>query len=881
MMKQYFAFKAEHPEAVLLFRCGDFYETYGDDALIASKVLGIVLTKRSSATPGAIPMAGFPHHSLETYLPKLVRSGYKVAVCDQLEDPKLTKNIVKRGVTELVTPGIAFNEQLLEQKEHNYIAGLCFHKDKCGAAFLDVSTGTFQVAEGSLDYIGTLLSSFSPKELLVPRGYEKGVRERYGDSFYISTLEEWAFVYESSVERLKRQLRVDSLKGFAIDSFPLGITSAGALLVYLDQTHHTELSNICSISRIDEGSFVWMDRFTFRNLEIFSSTAGKEGTSLIEVMDKCSSPMGARMLRNWLAMPVMDLQELEDRYSVVQCFVDSQDDLARLQAMIGDIGDLERIISRAAAGKIVPREVMQLRRGLGQTKPITDLCRRQGIAALDDMISRMGDCAELLDYLGRTMHPETAAALGKGDVIAPGVNEELDELRKIARHGKDYLLEVQQREIERTGISSLKIGFNNVFGYYLEVRNTHKDSVPEEWIRKQTLVNAERYITEELKEYEQKILGAEERIYALEAQIYSELVRKIQENISLIQNNCRILARLDVLSGFAELAVCNRYCRPRMNDSKIVDIKQGRHPVIETMMQAGEEFVPNDIYLDNESQQVIILTGPNMAGKSALLRQTALIVLMAQVGSFVPASSATIGYCDKIFTRVGASDNISRGESTFMVEMLETSMILHNLSARSLVLLDEIGRGTSTYDGMSIARAIVEYIHEYGDGAKTLFATHYHELNDLEEIYPRVKNFHIAVKEVGKNVIFLRKLMEGGVAHSFGLHVARMAGMPKQVLESAEKTLAALENEGSPLYSPVRSDISSAAGKSSKKNTVKPYNVREGRVESDGSLQLSFFQLEDPLLSSLKDELDKADLNNMTPLQAFDLLRSMKEQLGI
>ena len=881
MMKQYFAFKAEHPEAVLLFRCGDFYETYGDDALIASKVLGIVLTKRSSATPGAIPMAGFPYHSLETYLPKLVRSGYKVAVCDQLEDPKLTKNIVKRGVTELVTPGIAFNEQLLEQKEHNYIAGLCFHKDKCGAAFLDVSTGTFQVAEGSLDYIGTLLSSFAPKELLVPRGYEKGVRERYGDSFYISTLEEWAFVYESSVERLKRQLRVDSLKGFAIDSFPLGITSAGALLVYLDQTHHSGLSNICSIARIDEGSFVWMDRFTFRNLEIFASTAGKEGTSLVEVMDRCSSPMGARMLRNWLAMPVMDLQELEDRYAVVQCFVDAQDDLGRLQAMIGDIGDLERIISRAAAGKIAPREVMQLRRGLSQTKPITDLCARQNVAALDDMILRMGDCAELLDYLGRTMHPETAAALGKGDVIASGVNEELDELRKIARHGKDYLLEVQQREIERTGISSLKIGFNNVFGYYLEVRNTHKDSVPAEWIRKQTLVNAERYITEELKEYEQKILGAEERIYALEVQIYSELVRKIQENISLIQKNCRIIARLDVLSGFAELAVSNRYCRPQMNDSKVVDIKQGRHPVIETMMQAGEEFVPNDIYLDNESQQIIILTGPNMAGKSALLRQTALIVLMAQVGSFVPASSATIGYCDKIFTRVGASDNISRGESTFMVEMLETSMILHNLSSRSLVLLDEIGRGTSTYDGMSIARAIVEYIHEYGDGAKTLFATHYHELNDLEEIYPRVRNFHIAVKEVGKNVIFLRKLKEGGVAHSFGLHVARMAGMPKQVLESAEKTLAALENEGSPLSLPVRSEISSAAGKSSKKNTVKPYNVREGRVESDGSLQLSFFQLEDPLLSSLKDELDKADLNNMTPLQAFDLLRSMKEQLGI
>ena len=872
MMKQFFAMKAQHPEAVLLFRCGDFYETYGDDALIASKVLGIVLTKRSSATPGAIPMAGFPHHSLETYLPRLVRSGYKVAVCDQLEDPKLTKNIVKRGITELVTPGVAFNEQLLEQKEHNYIAGLTFHKDSCGAAFLDVSTGTFQVAEGSLDYIGTLLSSFAPKELLVPRGYEKGTKERYGDHFYISTLEEWAFVYDNAVEKLKRQLQVDSLKGFAVDSFPLAVTSAGALLIYLEQTQHKELSNICSISRIDENSFVWMDRFTFRNLEIFASTAGKEGTSLVEVMDKCSSPMGARMLRTWLAMPVMDLRELENRYSVVQHFIDNRDDLMSLQAMIGEIGDLERIISRAAAGKIMPREVMQLRRGLSQTAPIMQLCGGKGVEALDELIGKMGDCAELLEHLGKTMHPETASQLGKGDVIASGVNEELDELRKIARHGKDYLLEVQQREIERTGISSLKIGFNNVFGYYLEVRNAHKDSVPEEWIRKQTLVNAERYITEELKEYEQKILGAEERIYALEVQIYAELVKKIQENISMIQKNCRILARLDVLSGFADLAVSNRYCRPKMNDSKVLDIKQGRHPVIETMMQAGEEFVPNDIYLDNEKQQVIILTGPNMAGKSALLRQTALIVLMAQVGSFVPATEATIGYCDKIFTRVGASDNISRGESTFMVEMLETSMILHNISSRSLVLLDEIGRGTSTYDGMSIARAIVEYVHEFGDGAKTLFATHYHELNDLEDIYPRVRNFHIAVKEVGRNVIFLRKLKEGGVAHSFGLHVARMAGMPKQVLESAEKTLAALETGHAPAATPSK-------GKS--KNTIKPHNIKEGRVESDGSLQLSFFQLEDPLLSSLKDELDKADLNNMTPLQAFDLLRSMKEQLGI
>ena len=895
MMKQFFTVKAQHPEALLLFRCGDFYETYGEDALTASKVLGIVLTKRSNAAPDSIPMAGFPHHSLETYLPRLVRAGYKVAVCDQLEDPKLTKKIVKRGITELVTPGIAFSDQLLEQKEHNYLAGLTFHKDRCGAAFLDVSTGTFQVAEGSLDYIGTLLSSFAPKELLVQRGYEKGTRERYGDTFYISTLDEWAFVYDNAVERLKKQLKVDSLKGFAIDSFPLGVSSAGALLIYLEHTQHTDLSNICSISRIDEGTFVWMDRFTFRNLEIFSSTAGKEGTSLVEVMDKCSSPMGARMLRTWLSMPVMDIKELEARYDIVQHFVDNQDDLRELQRMIGDIGDLERIISRAAAGKIMPREVMQLRRGLSQTDPIMQLCKGKGVEALDDMIGRMTGCAELLDYLGRTMHPETAAALGKGDVIANGVNDELDELRKIARHGKDYLLEVQQREIERTGISSLKIGFNNVFGYYLEVRNTYKDSVPAEWIRKQTLVNAERYITEELKEYEQKILGAEERIYALESQIYGELVATIQANIAAIQKNCRILSRLDVLSGFADLAVSNRYCRPEINDGKEIDIRQGRHPVIETMMQAGEEFVPNDIYLDNRKQQVIILTGPNMAGKSALLRQTALIVLMAQVGCFVPAKEARIGYCDKIFTRVGASDNISRGESTFMVEMLETSMILHNLSSRSLVLLDEIGRGTSTYDGMSIARAIVEYIHEYGEGAKTLFATHYHELNDLENLYDRVRNFHIAVKEVGKNIIFLRKLMEGGVAHSFGLHVARLAGMPKQVLESAEKTLAALEEgDGAPCIPAGRngddgSGLSGSAGtggdtsrrKGKSRNTIKPYNIKEGRVESDGSLQLSFFQLEDPLLSSLKEELESADLNNMTPLQAFDLLRNMKDQLGI
>ena len=812
-------------------------------------------------------MAGFPYHSLDVYLPRLVRSGYKVAVCDQLEDPKLTKKIVKRGVTELVTPGIAFNDQLLQQKENNFLAGLTFHKDRCGAAFLDVSTGTFQLAEGSLDYISTLLGTFSPKEILVQRGWEKGVKEKFGDSWYISTMDEWAFVYDNSVEKLRKQLGVDSLKGFAIDTFPLGITSAGALLFYLEQTQHVGLKNICSISRIDENSFVWMDRFTFRNLEIFTSTAGKDGVALIDVIDKCASPMGARLLRSYLAMPVMDLNELRDRYDVVEHFTKQQDDLRTLQGLISDIGDLERIISRAAAGKIMPREVMQLRRGLSQTAPIIRLCRGRSVAPLEDMMDSMADCSALLDYLGRTMHPEAAAAVGKGDVIASGVSAELDELRNIARHGKDYLLGIQQREIERTGISSLKIGFNSVFGYYLEVRNTYKDQVPQEWIRKQTLVNAERYITEELKEYEQKILGAEERIYVLESQIYAQLVATIQQNISSIQTNCRIIARLDTLAGFADLALERNYCRPKMDDGKKISIKAGRHPVIETMMAPGEEYVPNDIFLDADSQQIIILTGPNMAGKSALLRQTALIVLLAQIGCFVPADEAEIGYCDKIFTRVGASDNISRGESTFMVEMLETSMILHNLSERSLVLLDEIGRGTSTYDGMSIARGIVEYIHEYGHGAKTLFATHYHELNDLETIYPRVRNFHIAVKEVGKNVIFLRKLAEGGVAHSFGIHVARMAGMPRQVIDSAQKTLDRLENE--------------EASASKKPSIIKPHNVREGRVESDGSLQLSFFQLEDPLLASLKEDLDAADLNNMTPLQAFDLLRVMKEKMGL
>lgn len=874
LLKQYFAVKAQHPEAILLYRVGDFYETYSDDAVLASKVLGLVQTRRSNGDKGTVPMAGFPHHAIEQYLTKLIRSGYKVAVCDQLEDPKLVggRTLVKRGVTEMVTPGIAFGENMLDGKEHNYLTGLTFSKDQCGAAFLDVSTGTFQVAQGSVEYIGTLIASLSPKEIVVQRGYEKKVKELYGENLYVSTLDEWAFVYDSAVEKLKRQLKVESLKGYAIDTYPLGICSAGALVVYLEQTQHTGLANICSISRIDGSKFVWMDRFTIRNLEIFAASSGGEGVALVDVIDKCCSPMGSRLLRGWLAMPSVDLNELNSRYDIVSSFTGNREKLTAVQEHIGNIGDLDRMMSRAATGKIMPREVLQLSRGLSQLGPIKELCIGD-CAPLTELVSSISDCNALHDEISRTLTPEAAAAIGKGDVVASGVNEELDRLREISRGGKQYLLNMQQRETERTGISSLKIGYNNVFGYYIEVRNAHKDKVPEDWIRKQTLVNAERYITQELKDYEQQILSAEDKIYALESAIYGALVSKIQESIRSIQANSAIVAKLDVLAGFAELALENRYCRPEVNSGLSLEIKAGRHPVIETLMRPGEEYVPNDVMLDNKNQQIIILTGPNMSGKSALLRQTALIVLLAQIGSFVPADSAKFGWFDKIFTRVGASDNISRGESTFMVEMLETSMILHNLSERSLVLLDEIGRGTSTYDGMSIARAIVEYIHEYGKGAKTLFATHYHELNDLESLYSGVKNFHVAVKEIGKEVIFLRKLKEGGTAHSFGIHVARMAGMPKEVLESAEKTLAALEASGG-------SEISKPSPDQCGK-IIKPYNTKEGRVESDGSIQLSLFQLDDPTLSSIRDTLKDADLNNMTPMQAFDMLRDMKKELGI
>ncbi len=855
LLKQYFSIKAQHPEAVLLYRVGDFYETYSDDAVLASKVLGLVLTRRSNGDKGKVEMAGFPHHAIDSYLHKLVQAGYKVAVCDQLEDPALAKTkLVKRGVTEILTPGIAFGESMLEQKEHNYLAGLSFEGHQCGAAFLDVSTGTFQVAQGGTDYIATLLSSLRPKELVVQKDVARAVRERFGD-YYITSLDEWAFVYDAAVEKLCTQLQVMSLKGYAVERFPLAVRSAGALLAYLEQTQHAGLRNICSISRIDEEKFVWMDQFTVRNLEIFQSTSGRDGVSLVDTIDRCCSPMGSRLLRQWLAMPIMDIRQLDARYDIVQHFLDKPDILSEIQLQISGTGDLERTISRVATGKILPREMLQLGRSLSRMEPIRELCTGSGVEALDKLASGMRNTREVFRRITETLDENPAGQIGKGDVIAAGVDPELDRLREISRGGKEYLLQMQQREIERTGISALKISYNNVFGYYIEVRNSSRDRVPPEWIRKQTLVNAERYITPELKEYEEKILGAEATIYETESRLYSQLIQDVQKSIRDIQENCSLIARLDVLQGFAQQASDRNYCRPVVDKSAALDIRAGRHPVIETLMAPGEEYVPNDVSMDSKGDQIIILTGPNMAGKSALLRQTALIVLMAQIGSFVPAASVRMGWFDKIFTRVGATDNISRGESTFMVEMLETSMIMHNLSARSLVLLDEIGRGTSTYDGMSIARALVEYIHGSGKGAKTLFATHYHELNDLEKLYPRVKNYHIAVKEEGRNVIFLRKMEPGGVAHSFGIHVARLAGMPREVIESAERTLRELE--------------------------LREKHMDSMSVDEDGGLQLSLFQLDDPTLSSLRRQLEEADLNNMTPMQAFDLLRKMKQELGL
>ena len=849
LMKQYFSVKSKYPEAILLFRVGDFYETYGEDAIVASKILGIILTRRANGSAKHVEMAGFPYHAIDTYLPKLVRAGYKVAICDQLEDPKLAKKIVKRGITELVTPGVVYNEQLLTNKENNYLAAIYFEGDKAGVAFLDISTGSFKVSSGDLQYIELLLNSFAPKEILLQKSYKKGFEERFGRDIYISTMDEWAFVTDSAREKLQTHFGVTTLKGFGIDQYPLAITAAGAILYYLELTQHEGIGHICSISRIDEGDFVWIDRFTFRNLEVFKS-ASENGSSLTEVIDRTSSPMGARLLRNWLAMPVKNVPEIEHRQNIVEKFLSDHEMRDRVRQLLKEIGDQERIISRAAAGKITPREVVQLRRGLENTKPIKDILNSSGLKELTDISLEVDPCDELLDRLTRELIEDPASQLGKGDVIANGISQELDSLRKIVRHGKEILDNIQAREIEKTGISSLKVSYNNVFGYYLEVRNTHKEKVPNDWIRKQTLVNAERYITQELKEYEEKIMGAEEKIINLETSLFFEIISAIRKNIATMQKNDALLSKIDLLASFAELAHSNNYKRPLVNLEDKIIIQKGRHPVIETIMAPGEEYIPNDLYLDNSTQQIMILTGPNMSGKSALLRQTALIVLLAQIGSFVPAESATIGMIDKIFTRVGATDNISRGESTFMIEMLETATILHNLSNRSLVLLDEIGRGTSTYDGMSIARAIIEYIHEHKEfRAKTIFATHYHELNDLENMFERVKNYHISVKEVENRVVFLRKLLPGGVAHSFGIHVARMAGMPQEVVKRAERILKQLENK---------------------------------KEKKDDAIQLSLFQLEeDPLLTSIRDELKEIDINKISPLEAFDILRTLKQKAGL
>ena len=852
MLKQYFEIKAQYPEAILLYRVGDFYETYGDDALKASRLLGIVLTRKSSGGGSFIEMAGIPYHAIDNYLPRLVQAGCKVAVCDQLEDPKLTKKLVKRGVTELVTPGVAYNDNLLKAGENNWLAALSFSGKEAGMAFLDISTGSFRLTQGSLEYADVLLSTMAPHEILVERSFLDGFRQRFGNRACITPLDPWTFVPEAAYKKVCSQLETGSLKGFGVEGMPQGIAAAGAILFYLEMTQHTALGHIKSLSRIDEGAYVWMDRFTLRNLEVFQSLAGAEGRSLIEAVDRCCTPMGKRLLRAWLSMPLKDIAQLNERYDTVDAFLSDGEMRTAVREELGEVGDLERIVAKAAAGRLLPREALQLARALHSSAAIRATIAKPELAAWCESLD---DCTALSERITRTLLPDAAAALGKGDVIAAGISADLDTLRDTLHNGRQILLDIQQRERDATGISSLKIGYNNVFGYYLEVRNAFKDKVPAAWIRKQTLVGAERYITAELKQYEETILGAEQRILELETRLYGELVEAVRREIPAIQHNAGTLAQLDVLAGFALLADDRHYCRPVLDDSLTLDIKQGRHPVIEQLMPDGEEYVANDLHLDSSGQQIIILTGPNMAGKSAFLRQTALICLLAQTGCFVPAKSLKMGIVDKIFTRVGASDNISRGESTFMVEMLETATILNNLSDRSLVLLDEIGRGTSTFDGMSIAWSIVEYLHARSR-AKTLFATHYHELNELEKRCARVRNYHIAVKEMDGQVIFLRKLQPGGVAHSFGIHVARLAGMPSDVVYRAEKKLRELESAAP--------DLSG-----------------ERAAAASQGVQLSLYQLDDPLLLDIKDELARMDINKMSPLDAFDALRGLKKKIGL
>ena len=860
MMKQFFDLKAKHPDAVLLFRCGDFYETYCEDAIVASKILGITLTRRNNGASVGSEMAGFPHHALDTYLPKLVRAGRRVAICDQLEDPKLTKKLVKRGITELVTPGVAMNDNVLNYKENNFLAAVHFGKQSIGVAFLDISTGEFLTGEGTNDYIEKLLTNLEPREILVNRVMKSGFEELFGQKFFTYELDEWGFTEQSATGKLLSHFQVKNLKGFGIDHLKNGIVAAGAVLQYLEMTQHTHISHITGISRIEEEKYVRLDKFTIRSLELIQ-TLQEDGTSLLDVVDKTVTPMGGRMLRRWLVFPLKNARQIDDRLDVVEYFFREPEFRELADEQLHRIGDLERIISKVAVGRVSPREIVQLKTALEAVKPIKTAC----LYAKNDALKRVGErlnlCESIRDRIGREVEPDSPQLINKGGVIRDGVDEELDRLRQVAYHGKDYLLKIQEREQKETGIQSLKIGYNNVFGYYLEVRNTYKDLVPETWIRKQTLAQAERYITQELKEYEETILGAEEKILSLEMKLFNDLVLAMQEFIPQIQINASLVAQLDCLLSFAKSAQEHRYIRPVIDSSDVIEIRQGRHPVIETQLPMGEEYVPNDILLDSEQQQIMIITGPNMAGKSALLRQTALIVLLAQVGSFVPAESARIGLVDKIFTRVGASDNISLGESTFMVEMTEASNILNNVTPKSLVLFDELGRGTSTYDGISIAWAIVEYLHEHQRAqARTLFATHYHELNEMEKNFKRIKNYNVSVKEVDGKVIFLRKLMPGGSEHSFGIHVAEIAGMPRSIVKRANTILKQLETDNAGVGGTGRPVVNAAK-------------------KADG-MQLSFFQLDDPVLCQIRDEIRGLDINNLTPVDALNKLNEIKRILN-
>ena len=857
MMKQFLELKAKHPDAVMLFRCGDFYETYSTDAIVASEILGITLTKRANGKGKTIEMAGFPYHALDTYLPKLVRAGKRVAICDQLEDPKTTKKLVKRGITELVTPGVSINDNVLNYKENNFLAAVHFGKASCGVAFLDISTGEFLTAEGPFDYVDKLLNNFAPKEVLFERGKRPMFEGNFGSRFFTFELDDWVFTETTAREKLLKHFETKNLKGFGVDHLKNGIIASGAILQYLTMTQHTQIGHITSLARIEEDKYVRLDKFTVRSLELIGNM-NDGGSSLLNVIDRTISPMGARLLKRWIVFPLKDKKPIDERLNVVEYFFRQPDFKELIEEQLHLIGDLERIISKVAVGRVSPREVVQLKVALQAIEPIKQACMEADNASLNRIGEKLNLCVSIRDRIAKEINNDPPLLINKGGVIQNGVNEDLDELRRISYSGKDYLLQIQQRESERTGIPSLKVAFNNVFGYYIEVRNVHKDKVPPEWIRKQTLVNAERYITQELKEYEEKILGAEDKILILETQLYTDLVQALLEFVPQIQTNANQIARLDCLLSFANVARENHYIRPVIEDNDVLDIRQGRHPVIEKQLPIGEKYIANDVMLDSTTQQIIIITGPNMAGKSALLRQTALITLLAQIGSFVPAESAHIGLVDKIFTRVGASDNISVGESTFMVEMNEAADILNNISSRSLVLFDELGRGTSTYDGISIAWAIVEYIHEHPKAkARTLFATHYHELNEMEKSFKRIKNYNVSVKEVDNKVIFLRKLERGGSEHSFGIHVAKMAGMPKSIVKRANEILKQLETDnrqqgigGKPLV-----DVS----------------------EKRGGMQLSFFQLDDPILCQIRDEILNLDVNNLTPIEALNKLNDIKK----